>query len=103
MADEFIASQLIWNCLTAKNDIYENEREVRGVIMNVRAKFDGIRKPLGDKFYVEYDLPLKAPGSIAEIIVGSLAPVGAEDEVRKVLSDLGYPHGINVTRSGLVL
>jgi hypothetical protein len=103
MADEFIASQLIWNCLTAKHDKYENEREVRGVIMNVRAKFDGIRKPLGDKFYVEHDLPLKDPGSITEIIVGPLAPTGAEDMVRKMLSDLGYPPGINVTRSALVL
>lgn len=103
MADEVIASQLIWNCLTAKIDIYENEREVRGVVMNVRANFEGIRKPLGKKFYVEHYLPLKASGSITEIIVGALAPAGAEDVVQTMLGDLGYPDGIAVTRSGLVL
>jgi len=103
MADEFIASQLVWNCLTAKNDIYANEREVRGVIMNVRANFEGIRKPLGGKFYVEYDLPLKEPGNITEIIVGPSAPDGAEDVVKKLLGDLGYSDRIPVTRSGLVI
>jgi hypothetical protein len=103
MADEVIASQLIWNCLTAKNDIYENEREVRGVIMNVRANFDGIRKPHCGKFYVEHDLPLKSRGSITEIIVGPLAPADAEEAVSKMLGELGYPHGITVTRSSLIL
>jgi Protein of unknown function (DUF2971) len=103
MADEVIASQLIWNCMTAKSATYENEREVRGVIMNVRANFDGIRKPLGGKFYVEHDLPLREPGSITEIIVGPLAPADAEETVRMMLGQLGYPHRITVTRSSLIL
>ena len=44
VALEVIASQLIWNCLTAKNVKYENEREVRYLIMNMRGKFDAHRR-----------------------------------------------------------
>jgi hypothetical protein len=36
MAHELFASQLIWNCLTAKEERFADEREVRGIIMNVR-------------------------------------------------------------------
>src|SRR5262249_18250130 len=33
VALEVIASQLIWNCLTAKHDTFANEREVRFMVM----------------------------------------------------------------------
>jgi hypothetical protein len=103
MVKEVLASQLIWNCLTAKSLQYQDEREVRGVIMNVRANFDGIRRPHGGKDYVEHDLPLKVPGSIREIIVGPSAPAGAETMVEALLRDLGYPTGIIITRSAVVI
>ena len=67
MAKELIASQLVWNCLTAKSIAYQNEREVRYVIMNVRGKFDDLRKPLGDKYDIEASVPLKTAGNIKEI------------------------------------
>jgi hypothetical protein len=43
METELISSQLVWNCLTAKDLKYANEREVRYVIMNLPGKFDDIR------------------------------------------------------------
>jgi hypothetical protein len=58
-----IASQLVWNCLTAKSEEFEDESEVRYVIMNVPDKFQSIRKPLGEKDYIEADLPLKVEGA----------------------------------------
>jgi hypothetical protein len=99
MARELLAQQLIWNCLTAKEAGYHDEREVRGIIMNVAANFDPYRKSFGGRSYVEHQLPLKASGAIAEVLVGPLAPKGAEDMVRDFLKANGYPAGIPVFRS----
>jgi len=103
MEKEVIASQVVWNCLTAKHLQYENEREVRYVIMNVPGKFDDIRKSFRDKDYVETDLPLKESGSIREILVGPLAPPNAEATVATLLKDVGYPEDIPICRSTVVL
>jgi hypothetical protein len=78
MAHELIAQLLIWNCLTAKESKFADEREVRGIILNVKENFDPYRKTFGSRDYVEHKLDLKTPGAIAEILVGPLAPVGAE-------------------------
>jgi hypothetical protein len=99
IARELLAQQLIWNCLTAKEARYHDEREVRGIIMNVAANFDPYRKNFGGRAYVEHQMPLKAPGAIAEILVGPLAPKGAEDVVRDFLVANGYPVGIPIFRS----
>jgi hypothetical protein len=99
IARELLAQQLIWNCLTAKERKFADEREVRGIIMNVKANFDPYRKTHDKRDYVEHKLDLKTPGAIAEILVGPLAPIGAEDMVRDLLRDLGYPPGIPVLRS----
>jgi len=99
MALEVIASQLIWNCLTAKHDDYANEREVRYIIMNVIAKFDKHRKTFKGKTYVEAPLPLKAPGAVMQILVGPNAPRDAENMVTNFLKAHDYPDGIPVRRS----
>lgn len=99
MVDEVIASQLIWNCLTSKRDRYANEREVRFIIMNVVSKFEGHRKFFKGKAYVEAALPLKAPGSIVQILVGPNAPPDAENTVSEFLKAQDYPDGIPVRRS----
>ena len=78
MAREVIASQLIWNCLTAKHNSFSNEREVRYIIMGIISKFDPHRKHFNSKAYVETPLPLKTAGSIMEILVGPYAPADAE-------------------------
>lgn len=102
METELISSQLVWNCLTAKDLKYANEREVRYVIMNLPGKFDDVRRSKNGKHYVEADLPLKAPGNIKEILVGSLAFKGAEAKVRSFLKGLGYPD-IPIVRSTVAL
>lgn len=103
MSKEVIASQLVWNCLTAKGERFENEREVRYVVMNVPGKFEGIRKSLGDKDYIQVDLPLKARGNIKEVLVGPLAPAGAEAMVAALLKELGYPENIPSQRSAATM
>jgi hypothetical protein len=103
MVDEVIASQLIWNCLTSKRDDYANEREVRFIIMNVVAKFDEHRKLFRGKTYVEAALPLKAEGSIVQILVGPHAPSDAENMVSDLLKMHGYPDGLPVRRSSAIV
>jgi hypothetical protein len=98
MVDEVIASQLIWNCLTAKNLRYANEREVRYLLLNLRGKFDAHRKQFDGKHYVETMLPLKQPGSLVEILVGPRAPEGTEEKLCKFLDAQGYP-AIPIRRS----
>jgi hypothetical protein len=98
MAHELLASQMIWNCLTAKEQKFADEREVRGIIMNVRAKFDPWRRSVGARNYVEHVLPLKEPGSITEILVGPAAAPDSKDRVRALLKAEGYPDTIPVRR-----
>lgn len=103
MAHELLASQMIWNCLTAKETKFEDEREVRGIVMNVRAKFDPWRRTHSGRHYVEHALPLKQPGSITEILVGPDAPVDAEARVRAILKAEGYPDAIPVRRANAAI
>jgi hypothetical protein len=94
-----IATLLIWNCLTAKAARFQNERETRYILLGMRKVFDEWRREHNGRKYVETHLPLSAPGNLTEIIVGPLAPVGAEDAMRAFLRDHGYPESIPVTRS----
>jgi hypothetical protein len=102
IVDEFIASQLIWNCLTAKSMHYANEREVRYLLLNLHGKFDLHRKVFDRKNYVEAALPLRQPGSIVEILVGPHTPSGTGEKVREFLVTQGYP-AIPIRRSSAVL
>ena len=103
MAHELLASQMIWNCLTAKEAQFEDEREVRGIVMNVRAKFDPWRLNHAGRDYVEHVLPLKEPGSITEILVGPDAAPDAEARVRAILKAEGYPDAIPVRRGSAAI
>jgi Protein of unknown function (DUF2971) len=99
MVREVIASQLIWNCLTAKLKDFANEREVRFIVMNVIKRFDGLRKQIKGKTYIEAPLRLKQPGGIMQILVGPAASAGAEQMVSNFLRAHGYPDGIPIRRS----
>ncbi len=103
LVQELLASQLVWNCLTAKSQEFENEREVRCVILNVPRNFDPLRKSMASKDYVEVPFPLKDPGGVAEILVGPRAPPDAEARVVSLLKNLGFPSGIPVIRSKAVM
>jgi hypothetical protein len=101
MAREVIAGQLVWNCVTAKENRFSDEREVRFIIMGISKKLDGLRKSLSGskRMYIETPLPLKEPGSITEILVGPNAPGGAEVMIEQYLKSNGYPLGIPIVRS----
>lgn len=103
LAREVIASQLIWNCLTAKHENFSNELEVRCIIMDIISKFEPHRKYFCSKAYVETTLPLKTAGSIMEILVGPRAPDGAEAMVKMFLKANHYPEATPVRRSGAIL
>ena len=98
MAKEVIASQLVWNCLTGKKLKYQDEREIRFLIMNLLDRFDGLRKSYDEKAYIEALVPLRVPGNVTEIIIGANAPENAEAQINAFLSEQGYS-GIPVSRS----
>jgi hypothetical protein len=95
----FIATSLIWNCLTAKCSQYLRERETRFVILGVRSIFDPCRKQHNGRAYVETPLRLSEPGNLAEILVGPDAPWGAEAMTRNLLRSHGYSDAVGVDRS----
>jgi hypothetical protein len=98
MALEVLARQLIWRCLTSKRLRFESEAEIRFVMMNVPAKFDGLRNNHCGRTYVKHDLPLRRSGNITEIMIGPAAAGDAEAKVIKLLNKLDYS-GVPVTRS----
>jgi hypothetical protein len=99
MSREVLASQVVWNCLTAKELKFQEEREVRGIVMGVRANFDAHRKLLGTRAYIEVPMALKSPGAVAEILVGPLAPPDAEAKITALLASEGYAYDIPIIRS----
>ena len=106
MAQEVMASQLIWNCLTAKEENYRPEQEVRGIVMGVSERFTPYRKTFndpvrGDRLYIEHPMELKVPEHVAEIMVGPESLPGSEDMVRDLLRAEGYPD-IPIVRSIIV-
>jgi hypothetical protein len=103
MAREVIASQLVWNCVTAKKAKFEEEQEVRAIVMNVRERFDGSRRCLNGRPYIETPLPLKDKGRITEILVGPLAPADAEETMAAFLKAEGYSYTIPIIRSSVSL
>ena len=80
-----IASQLIWNCLTAKHDAYAHEREVRFIIMNVTPTFDAHRKTFNGKNCIEVPLPLKSPVALCRFWWALI-----RHPVRRIWSQISY-------------
>ena len=99
MSRELLSRLLIWECITAKDAGYADEQEVRGIILNTKKKFDPYRREHKGRSYVEHEMPLKAPGSIAEILVGPRAPPDATAAVKELLRVEGYPDTVPVRRS----
>jgi hypothetical protein len=93
-----------WPVAIRKAQKFLPEQEVRGIVMGVSANFAPYRKTYndparGDRLYIEHPMDLKTPGHIAEILVGPLAPTGAEDDVRTLLRAEGFPDAIPIVRS----
>jgi hypothetical protein len=83
MADHLLASELILNCLIAKDPKWAPEHEVREFILGENAKLApcvSTRYRAGETVpYIAGDMPLRQPGGIAEILIGPAAPTDAED------------------------
>jgi len=99
IAKEVIASPLIFNCLSTKKRKYHNEKEVRYISLNLRAKYDTARKVHDGRNYIEVELPLRKPGSVTEILVGPNAPAGTGNTLREFLNSQGYPESIPIRPS----
>ena len=109
MCRAVLASPLIWNCLVAKVDRYRPEKEFRIAILGQRDPLQPaveFRNRSHDAIiervpYIPFAYPLKQSGSIAEIVVGPVAPADAEDRVLRCLAALGYAYEIRIRRSTL--
>ena len=103
LALQVIASPMIWNCLTCKHSAYQEEDEVRLVVLGKKTKFRKYRRTRQRNGkavpYIESNMPLHERGSICEIIIGPAAPKTAETYVRKVLKDAGIKFAIPIRRS----
>jgi hypothetical protein len=102
LANELIASPLIWNCITSKHIAYEHEREVRLILMGQTSNLSPFVKTRmrGSKSvpYVTHPFRVREPGAIHEIVVGPSAAADAEDRIRGMLASHGLPTAV-VTRS----
>jgi hypothetical protein len=104
MANELIASPLIWNCITSKHIAYENEREVRLVLMNQTenvAPYVRSRRRGGKIVpYIPHPFPVREPGAIQEIVIGPAAGADAGKRVQRMLEEHGLT-GVAVRRSSI--
>ncbi len=89
LAKTLIASELLLNCMMIKHDAYRNEGEVRLVMVGERrtlASHTSTRVRGGNIIpYIKSEFPIRADGSIAEVLVGPSAAIGAEDGVKALL------------------
>ena len=103
LALQVIASPMIWNCLTCKHSAYQEEDEVRLVVLGKKTKFRKYRRTRQRNGkavpYIESNMPLHERGSICKIIIGPAAPKTAKTYVRKVLKDAGIKFAIPIRRS----
>ena len=100
LAKGLIASELLLDCMMIKHEAYESEKEVRLVIVGQRKNLSAhiaTRSRRGEIVpFIKSKFPIRADGSIAEIVVGPSSAVGAEDGVRALLLPLS---GITIRRS----
>jgi hypothetical protein len=103
MADELIASPLIWNCITSKHFSYEVEREVRLVLMGQTCNLSPYvaTRLRGSETvpYVAHPFRIRETGAIHEIVVGPAAAADAEEQVERMLRSHGLAAGVCITRS----
>ncbi|HEV2546033.1 MAG TPA: DUF2971 domain-containing protein [Stellaceae bacterium] len=95
MTNALIASQLLLICLTSKHEAYEHEHEVRMFIL-------GQHRHLGPHIstrargsdlvsFIKHGIPIRARGSVVEIVIGPAASTGTEDALRTLLQAHGIP------------
>ena len=104
LANNVMAEPLIWNCLTSKHGAYENEQEVRLIILGMRDRLAPYlrTRTRGSEIvpYIAKELPVRS--NITEIVIGPSAPPMAEDSIRALLASVGLSkNAIPIVRSNL--
>src|SRR6516225_6304047 len=87
---DILASDVILNCLTSKHNAYKSKKEVRLIIVGT-GDTSRIRTRLrGSEIvpYIAYDLAVRSPQTILEIVTGPAAGTDAPRTVRTMLSSL---------------
>jgi hypothetical protein len=103
MVRELITT-LIWRSLTTKHPAYQNEQEVRLVILGTSARLlPHVKTRLrGSEIvpYIPQPWPARGSGNVVEIIVGPAAPPDTERTLQKFLSTLSIDFD-NIRRSDI--
>ncbi|MGX4803998.1 DUF2971 domain-containing protein [Bradyrhizobium guangdongense] len=103
LARSVVAAPLIWNSLTCKHPGYQHEAEVRLVILGRASRFRGKlskRTRNGRTVpYIPYDVRLREPGMITEIIIGPAAPAGTTAKIKQILKAAGISYSVPIRRS----
>jgi hypothetical protein len=103
MAKNLIAAELLLNCLTIKHGAYEHEQEVRLFVVGETAKLaphiSTRSRGVDTVPFIKSEMPLQAPGSVAEIVVGPSAPPDAEEFACGLLRPFHAAPGTIVCRS----
>lgn len=102
MAKALIASELVLYSMTIKHEAYRHEREVRlalvGQTNHLASKVLTCTRRSEIVPYIAVKMPLAAPDSIAEVVVGPAASPNSEDSVKSLLPHL---RSVSVRRSSI--
>ncbi|MFG1187396.1 DUF2971 domain-containing protein [Xanthobacter aminoxidans] len=84
-----LVEQLIWHALTSKHHAYENEREVRMLMLGSGSMLKGVTKTRmrgSAEFvpYIAHAWPVREPGNLVEVVAGPAANI----QVAKSLLDM---------------
>lgn len=104
LANELIASPLVWNCITSKHVGYEHECEIWLLLLGQSSNLSPYRRVRmrGSESvpYVAHAFDTREPGAIHEIVIGPAAAADAEDKVLDLLAAYDL-QSVFVTRSGI--
>lgn len=103
LAKELIASPLIWNCITSKEQAkWAREREIRLIVMGQTANLASYvrtRCRASERVpYIMHPFRVRAPGALHEIVAGPDAAAEAESQIEQMLRGFGVI-GVRITRS----
>lgn len=105
LARSVVAAPLIWNSLTCKHPAYQHEAEMRLVILGRASDFRGklSKRTRNGKSvpYIPYDVRLREPGMIAEIVIGPAAPRGIEAKIGRMLKAADIAYVVPIRRSAI--
>ena len=100
-----LTASILWNSITTKHSAYQTEAETRLLIVNDSTKLAPYieTRTRGSNLipFVKSPMPIRADGSITEIVIGPSATLDAEDAVRSLLLSQGLPLTIPVRRSDI--